>query len=349
MAGKIYITEEGKKNSSSSAKKSDAARTYRRADGTTVTRPAAGRANAGRDRDEDDEKETSSRSSRDRQHDEEIEAYARIMLQKKEQRRRIILIACATLAVCGIGFFIINSVLDHKKSISYQALSGIREQAKNAANQTAKTEPEEEEVVVHLDGEQEIPDVLPEFQEMLKTNSKIVGWITIDDTKIDYPVAQTTDNEYYLNHDLNQNEDRNGTIFLDTNCDIIKPSTNLILYGHHMQSGNMFGNLGKYEDEKYYEKHKYITFDTLYEHGTYEVMYVFRSHVYGENEVVFKYYQFIDAYSEVEFDSYMQEMADISFYDTGVTATFGDRLLTLSTCDYQEKDGRFVVVAKKIK
>ena len=344
MAGKIYITEDGKKNNTTSARSTQ--RTYRRADGTTVTRPSASRAY---DRNEEGSGKTDRRSENDKKHDEEIEAYARIMLQKKEQRRKIITIACATLAVCGIGFFIVNSVLDHKKSISYQALSGIREQAKNSVNQNSSTSSEDDEVVVHLDEAQEVPDVLPEFQEMLKTNSKIIGWITIDDTNIDYPVAQTTDNEYYLNHDLNQKEDRNGTIFLDTNCDIIKPSTNLILYGHHMQSGNMFGNLGKYEDEKYYEKHKYITFDTLYEHGTYEVMYVFRSHVYSETEIAFKYYQFIDANGEVEFDSYMQEMADMSFYDTGVTATYGDRLLTLSTCDYQEKDGRFVVVAKKIK
>ena len=217
MAGKIYITEEGKKNNSSSSQKSEPARTYRRADGTTVTRPAAGRASVSRN--EDDEKETS-RSSRDRQHDEEIEAYARIMLQKKEQRRRIILIACATLAVCGIGFFIINSVLDHKKSISYQALSGIREQAKNAASQNAQTKPEDEEVVVHLDGEKEIPDVLPEFQEMLKTNSKIVGWITIDDTPIDYPVMQSENEEYYLNHNFEQNKDNNGSIFIDKDCSI---------------------------------------------------------------------------------------------------------------------------------
>ena len=77
-------------------------------------------------------------------------------------------------------------------------------------------------------------------------------------------------------------------------------------------------------------------------------MYVFRSRVYNEEDIVFKYYQFIDANSEQEFNSYMQEMAEMSLYDTGVTAEYGDQLLTLSTCDYQEKDGRFVVVAKRV-
>ncbi len=79
------------------------------------------------------------------------------------------------------------------------------------------------------------------------------------------------------------------------------------------------------------------------------MMYVFRSKVYSEEDVTFKYYQFINAASEMEFNSYLNEMAALSLYDTGVTAGYGDKLLTLSTCDYQEKKGRFVVVAKKIK
>lgn len=159
---------------------------------------------------------------------------------------------------------------------------------------------------------------------------------------------QTSDNEYYLTHNLNQEYDKNGSIFMDKDCDVLKPSTNFILYGHHMSSGRMFGKLGLYEKKSYYEEHPYIQFDTIYEKGTYEVMYVFRSRVFKEEEIVFKYYQFIDANSEQEFDSYMNEMAEMSLYDTGVTAQFGDQLLTLSTCDYQEKNGRFVVVAKKI-
>lgn len=135
---------------------------------------------------------------------------------------------------------------------------------------------------------------------------------------------------------------------MDKDCDVLKPSTNFIIYGHHMKSGNMFGKLDKYEDVSYYEKHPYIQFDTIYEKGIYQVMYVFRSRVYREDEIVFKYYQFIDANGEQEFNSYMKEMAAMSFYDTGVTAEYGDQLLTLSTCDYQETNGRFVVVAKKI-
>ena len=77
-------------------------------------------------------------------------------------------------------------------------------------------------------------------------------------------------------------------------------------------------------------------------------MYAFRSRIYTADDVRFKYYQFIDASSYEEFESYMEEMADMSLIDTGVTAEYGDKLLTLSTCDYQEENGRFVVVAKRI-
>ena len=167
-------------------------------------------------------------------------------------------------------------------------------------------------------------------------------------SNIDFPVMQTDDNEYYLHHNLNQQYDKNGSIFMDKDCDVLKPSTNFILYGHHTKTGQMFGKLELYQEEDYYKEHQYINFDTIYEKGTYQIMYVFRSRVYKEDEIVFKYYQFIDANGEQEFNSNMQEMAAMSFYDTGVTAEYGDQLLTLSTCDYQEKDGRFVVVAKKI-
>lgn len=301
-----------------------------------------------------------SRKEDDAERDRNIEAQARAILKRKEKSRKLILIACATIAACSIGFVAVNSIIDYKKSMTNQALNNLRQQAalnastsqqgvaSNMANGNTNSSLDSE-ITIHYTGEQETPEIIPAFSDMLAVNSNLIGWLTIEGTNIDFPVAQTVDNEYYLSHDLNQNYDRNGTIFLDVNCDVIKPSTNLILYGHNMQSGNMFGQLDKYDSQEYYEGHKYITFDSLYEYGTYQVMYVFRSHVFDETEIAFKYYQFYEAYSEVEFDSYMQEMANMSLYDTGVSASFGDRLLTLSTCDYQEKNGRFVVVAKKIK
>ena len=179
-------------------------------------------------------------------------------------------------------------------------------------------------------------------------NSDCIGWLTIDGTRIDYPVMyRPGDKNYYLHRDFNGEYSANGCLFLAEEC-VPGDSDNLIIYGHHMRSGKMFGRLVNYKDMKYYEKHPQIQFDTIYEKGIYQIMYVFNAQVYSEGDVTFKYYQFIDPVSEKEFNSDMLEMQKMSLYSTGVTASYGDQLLTLSTCDRTEKNGRFVVVAKRI-
>ncbi|HBA47856.1 MAG TPA: SrtB family sortase [Lachnospiraceae bacterium] len=278
-----------------------------------------------------------------------MEAIVQEELRKRERRRKLTIILCSLLGVGCLSYFGVYSYYNYRTNKTYQQLSELKEKPVIAAadsNPAATAGPKEP--LFTLDDEVEEKEVLDEYKNLLLTNRKLIGWVKIEGTYIDYPVMQTTDNEYYLDHNLNQEYDKNGTIFMDKDCDVLKPSTNYILYGHHMKNGRMFGQLDKYQKESYYEEHPYISFDTIYEKGTYQVMYVFRSKVYKEAEIVFKYYQFIDANSEQEFNSYMKEMADMSFYDTGVTAEYGDQLLTLSTCDYQETDGRFVVVAKKV-
>ena len=264
---------------------------------------------------------------------------------KKRERIRKGIVAVSSLLVVGSLAYLANYSYQTKRLDDYAAIQ------KNLKN-TALTAPNTSETpVIHYDDDTSdtLPDILPEYQTLYSLNKRLIGWVKIDDTYIDYPVLQTVNNDYYLNHNFDQEEDKNGSIFLDKDCSIYPRSTNLILYGHHMRSGRMFGQLNKYSSEKFYEEHKYIQFDTIYEKGTYEVMYVFRSKIYEESEIVFKYYQFTDAVSETEFESNMKQMADMSLYDTGVSAEYGDELLTLSTCDYYTSDGRFVVVAKKIR
>ena len=271
-----------------------------------------------------------------------LDGYVQQELKRRERRRKLMIVVCSLVAAGCLVYLGVYSYFNQRTENEYQALSDLKERPvmeNEAAASTVQYTPEEEKAA---------PEVLDEFKNLLNVNKKLIGWVKIDDTNIDYPVMQTTDNDYYLEHNLNQEYDKNGSIFLDKDCDIVEPSTNLILYGHHMRSGKMFGELDKYESQTYCEEHPYIQFDTLYEKGTWQVMYVFRSKVYSQEEIVFKYYQFIDVNSEQEFDSNMQEMAALSLYDTGVTAEYGDRLLTLSTCDYEETNGRFVIVAKKV-
>ena len=275
--------------------------------------------------------------------EQELDKIVKEELKKQEKRRKLLVVLCSMAGIVCLGYFGVYNWYNYRTADNYKQLSELKDKEPTASDAPAP--------VIHYtaeEGQSTPPPVLDEYKNLLNKNKRLIGWVKIDDTNIDYPVMQTTDNEYYLDHNLNQEYDKNGSIFMDKDCDVLKPSTNLILYGHHMKSGQMFGGLSLYSDQNYYEKHPCIQFDTIYEKGLYEIMYVFRSRVYSEDEIVFKYYQFIDAQSEQEFDSYMNDMEGMSLYDTGVTAQYGDRLLTLSTCDYQEKNGRFVVVAKKV-
>ena len=276
--------------------------------------------------------------------DKNMQAQIMAVLRKRERKRRIMMAVCMFLCIISFGYLGAYYQVSAKSAREFEELTALKEAGAQGAYSGSK------KVEIHLaDKDETVPDILPEYEKIHQKNQRLIGWVKIDDTIIDYPVMQTVNNEYYLDHNFNQEEDRNGCIFMDYQCDVVKGCDNIILYGHHMKSGKMFGTLNKYSKESYYEEHPTIQFDTIYEKGTYQVMYVFRSKVYSEEDVTFKYYQFINAASEMEFNSYLNEMAALSLYDTGVTAGYGDKLLTLSTCDYQEKKGRFVVVAKKIK
>ena len=188
-----------------------------------------------------------------------------------------------------------------------------------------------------------------QLEELKKQNNDIVAWLEIPNTKINYPVLQTSDNEYYMKHNYKKEKSGDGSIFLDKDYNWDIPSSNLLIYGHNNKNGNMFQDLLKYEDENYYKEHPTIQFTTVNDDCTYEIIAVFKSRVYYKSEQnVFRYYYFINAENEEEYNNYVEESKKASLYDTGKTAEYGDQLLTLSTCEYSQEDGRFVVVARKI-
>ena len=275
-------------------------------------------------------------------YDKDMQKQILIEMKKREKRRKLIVALSSLVAVLCFGYFGVYYFFAARTSMDYEQLSDLK--GSDALSETQ----EKNDFSLHKSSVK-LPDILDEYKTLYSKNKRLIGWLKIDDTNIDYPVMQTENNEYYLDHNFNQEYDKNGSLFLDCDCNVYPRSTNMIIYGHHMKSGSMFGNLQKYAKESYGKKHSVIEFDTIYEKATYQVMYVFRSQVYNEDDVVFKYYQFIEANSEEEFNFYMKEMASMSLYDTGVTANFGDSLLTLSTCDSSQTDGRFVVVAKRIK
>lgn len=263
---------------------------------------------------------------------------------KLERRRTVLVAIFALLAFTSIGYFIFYYANMDSSEKRMQEIAGLvgSTALSGGPDGTATA------TIVNPDNP-DAPPILEQYQTLYNSNKRLIGWLKIDDTNIDYPVMQCDDNEFYLSHNFDSEEDKAGAIFLDCNCDVLKKNDNMIIYGHHLTSGRMFSQLGDYEKQSFFEKHQYIQFDTIYEQRLYQVMFAFRSKVYNEDDVVFKYYQFINANSEEEFNSYMLEMNDKSFYETGVWAFYGDELLTLSTCDYHEDNGRFVVVAKRVK
>ena len=157
---------------------------------------------------------------------------------------------------------------------------------------------------------------------------------------------QTPNNpNYYLKHNFEKEYSDLGTPYVQENCDL-STSDNLVIYGHHIKGQKMFGALEKYKSKDFYEEHKTIRFDTLTKQGEYEIIAVFKTVAYSSEG--FRYYDFVDAEDEKAFDEYVSKCKEFALYDTGVTAEYGDKLITLSTCEYSAQNGRLVVVAKKI-
>lgn len=162
------------------------------------------------------------------------------------------------------------------------------------------------------------------LKELQKENSDIVAWIEIEDSKINYPVLQGEDNEYYMTHTYKKEYSKDGSLFLDKDYDWSKPSTNLLIYGHNnIGSTEMFVDLMNYKEEEYYNTHKIIRFTTAEEDAEYEIIAVFLSRVYYKSEKdVFRYYFFIDANNEEEFNEYVQNSKEASLYDIEATAKY---------------------------
>ncbi len=177
-------------------------------------------------------------------------------------------------------------------------------------------------------------------------NPDCIYWITIPDTQIDYPVMfRPQDKDYYLKRDFYGDYSGSGTLYMDEDCDP-EWGDNLIIYGHHMNNGTMFAELENYKSKDFYEAHPQITLQTLHGEETYRVMAAFTTPVYTGND--FAYYSFTVTGDPTVYGAFVKECLSRSLYETGETAVYGRRLLTLSTCEYSQKNGRMVVVAVRV-
>lgn len=250
------------------------------------------------------------------------------------------------------NFFIKKEAVQERNLLNTIKVVRTEEMIENPEENIIKNETENIIEQVEEKTKEELKDTerTLKVQRLQEENSDIVGWLEIPNTTINYPVLQGEDNEYYMYHNYKKQKSKNGSIFLTKDYDWSIPSSNLLIYGHNMQNGTMFQELLRYKKEEFYKQHPIIRFTTEKEDVEYEIISVFPSRVYYKSEKnVFRYYYFVNAKNEAEYNEFVKNAKKASLYDIEATAEYGDPLLTLSTCSYHTEDGRFAVVARKRK
>lgn len=244
--------------------------------------------------------------------------------------KKVLYVFCIMLLISSIlisSYFIYKELKENKKQENnFEELIEIVEQ-------TNPEDKEQVETVINIDN-------------LYAINSDIVGWLRINDTTINYPIMQIKSNpNYYLHRDFYKKYSSYGTPYMSEECNI-NTSDNLVIYGHHMNHKKVFGALEDYKSKEFYENHKVIEFTTLEEMKKYEIFAVFKTVVYSKN--TFKYYNSVNFSNEDEFNTFVNKCKELSFYETNIKPKYHDKFITLSTCEYSNKNGRLVVIAREI-
>lgn len=268
------------------------------------------------------------------------------------------IIICLLAVMAVSGWHVYQYYADsHQQETRYDELAALMEAGReHVPETTAADTPTEVPVPQQSEPPQnasiptqpaEEPSILPEYQALLEINPDIVGWIRIDGTQINYPVMQSPkEPDFYLDHNFDRAYSRRGCIYAEEACDIFAPSDNITLYGHHMRDRSMFTELMCYSSSSHWEKYPYVIFDTLTGYHTYEIFAVFTTTATVTKG--FPYHNFVDAATEKEFDDFINGCISRALYDTGIVPEYGDKVICLSTCEYSQSNGRFVVCAVRI-
>ena len=268
----------------------------------------------------------------------------------KMKKTLFIVVVLVLVAAFGISAFMVGDYLVEGKQQAerFDELSEIANgQSAQATETTAATESTAAAEETTEATEADEGGMLSGYEEIYGMNDHTVGWIKMEGTQMNYPVMQTpNDPNYYLYRSFDKTESARGSIYAREVCDINEPSDNITIYGHNMADGSMFACLHNYINKNAWDNNSLIFFDTLYEYHTYKIFAVFKTSAnIGQG---FSYHQFVDAENEAEFNAFVSKCKELSFYDTGITPVYGDKLICLSTCEYTLDNGRLVVAAVRI-
>lgn len=260
----------------------------------------------------------------------------------KDNSIKIIMIILLVAIICASSYYLFSNLFNqNKENDEFKELENIIKvtDENNVVEEQNLTNEEEKE-------DSNVTYYSIDLSSLKSKNNDLVGWIKVDGTNINYPVMQN--GQYYLKKNFYKNNSQLGTPFLAQNCNI-KTSDNLIIYGHHIKTGLMFADIDKYKNYNFYKNHKYIKFYTLENEKTkenlYEICFAFKT---VANSNGFNYYSYTRLDSNDYFSNFVESCRNIELYNTYVETNLGDKFLTLSTCEYSQKDGRMVIVGRKI-
>lgn len=259
----------------------------------------------------------------------------------------VLLVVFGVSAFLVVNYFVKGSQEAEQYDKLAQIATGESSEPSTKPGTEPTTEPSTEPGTEPEERDPTEPTMIRGYADIYALNQDTVGWIRIDDTRINYPVMHTPDNrDYYLKRNFDKEDSAWGAIYIREECDINEPSDNITIYGHTMKDGSMFADLHNYLEKDFWQEHQLIYFDTLYEYHVYEIYAVFKTSAnLGEG---FRYHINVDFEDEAAFNDFVSQCKSLAFYDTGITPAYGDKLICLSTCEYTLDNGRLVVCARRV-
>ena len=258
-------------------------------------------------------------------------------MRKKRDYASLILLL-ASLAVFAFAAWKLFGIYAeyHKGTETYEELQDYVQEPKekdepSSEDGTSKESPEDtENIYLQVD-----------FAGLKKVNPDVIAWIQIPALDISYPVVRGKDNDYYLHHMFDGQENKNGSIFVDYHNQPDFSDSNTIVYGHNMKNGSMFGTLDRYQNQSLYQQHPYFYIYVPEAVLEYRIISCYA----GRNGSVGYTYSFPEP---EDFRKFVDTLLSYSGYDTGATVTGSDHIVTLSTCVNTDRNYRYLVHGKLV-